>query len=307
MSFVARYAARGADARAREVVTPENVSLGFTIAAHGDRIGAFILDILFMGVALTAVAVVVGLAGGGPWLEAFLLVAAFVIRNFYFVIFETRWQGQTPGKRIVRTRVMDARGGQLEVGAILARNLTRELEFWQPLAFLFTGHTFWPGAPWWATLLAGTWLFICAAMPLFNRDRLRIGDMLAGTRVMEQPQTLLLHDLADAAAPPTVMPMGWHSAAPAAQMFAFTAPQLDIYGIYELQVLEGVLRGEANSRAHLEALATVAAKIHSKIRYQVAVQPHHQERFLRDFYTALRAHLEKKMLFGQRREDKNSR
>jgi hypothetical protein len=54
-------------------------------------------------------------------------------------------------------------------------------------------------------------------------------------------------------------------------------------------------------------MATVASKIHSKSRTHVPVLAHQYERFLRDFYTALRAHLEKKMLFGKRREDKNSR
>jgi hypothetical protein len=50
-----------------------------------------------------------------------------------------------------------------------------------------------------------------------------------------------------------------------------------------------------------------ASKIAAKIRYPQEVPSHLQERFLRDFYTALRAHLEKRMLFGQRREDKYSR
>jgi hypothetical protein len=130
--------------------------------------------------------------------------------------------------------------------------------------------------------------------------------MLGGTRVVVQPKTLLLPDLADAAVPQSVFamggPMGWqHSGQP---LFPFTAEQLDIYGIYELQVLEGVLRGDASTMAHIEAMATVAQKIHMKITYHVPVLGHQYERFLRDFYTSLRAHLEKKMLFGQRREDK---
>jgi hypothetical protein len=202
---------------------------------------------------------------------------------------------------------MDARGGQLDAGAILARNLVREIEFWQPLVFLLVGNQLWPNAPWWAKAIAWVWLLLFMFMPLFNRDRLRIGDLLGGTRVVVQPKPLLVPDLADASQMLSVFPAGWGPQQQGTRVFPFTPEQLDVYGIYELQVLEGVLRGDATTVAHIEAMATVASKIHSKIRYHVPVTAHQYERFLRDFYTALRAHLEKKMLFGQRREDKFSR
>jgi uncharacterized RDD family membrane protein YckC len=304
---IEKYVRRGADARARHIVTPEGVELSFTLAGAGDRAAAFVLDMLFMIVAIIAIAIAAELAGGGPWMSAFLLIVAFVIRNFYFVVFETRWQGLTPGKRIVGIRVVDARGGQLEAGAILGRNLIREIEVWQPLAFLLAGGDMWPDAPSWAKIVSGGWLFVFLLMPLFNRDRLRIGDMLGGTRVVVQPKPLLLPDLADAAVMPQLFAPGF-SHAETKPMFPFKPEQLDHYGIYELQVLEGVLRGggDGTTMAHVEAMATVAQKIHLKISYHVPVRHHQYERFLRDFYTALRAHLEKKMLFGQRREDKHA-
>ena len=304
MTVVDRYLHRGIDARARRIVTPEGVPLELTLAGAGDRAAAFVLDFLFLFIALVVILLVASLAGAGAWLSAFLLVAMFVVRNFYFVIFETRWQGMTPGKRLIGIRVVDARGGQLEAGAILARNLVREIEVWQPLAMLIAGHQLWPDAPGWARLLATAWIFVFALMPLFNRDRLRVGDMIGGTRVVVQPKTLLLPDLADGLAAPPPMP-GWAPPKPGA-MFTFTPEQLSVYGIFELQVLEGVLRGQAGTPAHHEAVTTVAAKIHSKIDYRIPVPAPAHERFLREFYTALRAHLEKKMLFGQRKEDKHA-
>ena len=69
-----------------------------------------------------------------------------------------------------------------------------------------------------------------------------------------------------------------------------------------LQVLEGLLRGEAAADA--SAVATVADKIRAKIQYGEKVPLGQDEKFLADFYTALRAHLEKRLLFGNRREDK---
>ncbi len=85
----------------------------------------------------------------------------------------------------------------------------------------------------------------------------------------------------------------------------FTSEQLVFYGIYELQVLENVLRTNASHFGHYEAVTTVADRIKLKIGYVGAVDD--SERFLRDFYAAQRAHLEQKMLFGQRIEDKYSK
>ena len=85
----------------------------------------------------------------------------------------------------------------------------------------------------------------------------------------------------------------------------FSDAQLAIYGIYELQVLEGVLRTSPGDPAHLDVLRTVSEKVRAKIRYQGKVVD--DERFLREFYAAQRAHLEQKLLFGQRRQDKFSK
>jgi len=91
----------------------------------------------------------------------------------------------------------------------------------------------------------------------------------------------------------------------AAVAYSFNDAQLSIYGIYELQVLEGVLRISPGDLSQLEVLRTVSDKVRAKIGYEPNVLDH--ERFLREFYTAQRTHLEQKLLFGQRRQDKFSR
>lgn len=70
-------------------------------------------------------------------------------------------------------------------------------------------------------------------------------------------------------------------------------------------MLEGLLRGEAAGDAG--AVQAVAEKIRAKVHYAETVRPGDDERFLRDFYTALRAHLEQRLLFGKRRADKHDR
>ncbi len=285
----------------RAIVTPEGIPLRFMLARAGDRATAFVLDVLIMVGVLAAIGIAAGLAGldNDSWLTALLVVAAFLLFNFYFAFFEVRWQGSTPGKRKVGLRVIDARGGQLETSAVLARNLVRELEAWIPLRFLLARDLVWPGAPGWATVLAGGWAFVFLLMPLFNKDRLRIGDLIAGTRVVMQPKVVLVPDLVDEAA---AMARQAVAAPPA---YVFSAAQLAIYGVFELQVLEGVLRTAVDSAGQGEALRTVSEKVRRKIQYGAA--PVDDLRFLRDFYAAQRAHLEQKMLFGQRRQDKFSK
>jgi uncharacterized RDD family membrane protein YckC len=287
----------------RAIVTPEGIPLRFTLARTGDRAAAFLLDMLLQIILVVAVmwGLSVAVGGSGTWLTAMVVVFAFLLLNFYFAFFEIRWQGATPGKRQIGIRVIDARGGQLETSAVLARNLVRELEVWTPLRFLFASHLVWPDAPGWARLLAGGWAFVFLFMPVFNRDRLRVGDMIAGTRVVLHPRVVLMPDLVDeAAAAPSFAAAG---ASPAAHVFSDA--QLAIYGIYELQILEGVLRTRPGDNAHREAVRTVAEKVRHKIRYAGPITD--DERFLRDFYVAQRAHLEQRMLFGQRRADKFSK
>src|ERR1044071_6010631 len=187
------------DKLVREIVTPEGIPLRFTLARAGDRAAAFLLDALiqFAVLFIVALGLHASVDGADSWLTAAIVLLVFVLFNFYFALFEVRWQGATPGKRKIGIRVIDARGGQLETSAVLARNLIRELEVWIPLRLLFIGQIVWPDAPGWARLLAGAWGFVFLFMPVFNKDRLRVGDMIAGTRVVMQPKVVLVADLVD--------------------------------------------------------------------------------------------------------------
>ena len=279
----------------REVTTPEGVPLPFEIASGGDRAGGFLLDsliqfaVMFLFLWLASAA-----AGGGTdgWMIALLWLVFFFLRNVYFAWFELRWQGATPGKRATRTRVMDADGGPLRADAILVRNLLRELAVWLPLSVVLAPAYSWPDAPAWARLVSGLWALVFAFLPLFNRHRMRVGDMVAGTIVVRAPRAVLLADL------------GGKEVRRSAATYRFTDRQLDVYGIYELQVLEDLLRRK--QALHKDrALRAVGERIRKKIKWTGGkVQT---ERFLREFYAALRARLEQKMLLGKRKKDKYAR
>ena len=287
----------------RPIVTPEGVELQFVLARGGDRLAAFLLDsvlmfLLLLALGLVALFVLLGVDGAG-WLLAVVIFAAFLLQNFYFIYFESRRRGMTPGKRRMGIRVMEADGGTLTASAIVVRNVMRNLEVYVPLVAVYAPEQFWPGAPGWARLLASVWLLVIAGMPLFNRRRLRVGDMVAGTIVVVAPQAVLLADLGSERVQAA-------SAGETAPRWRFSDAQLDVYGEYELQVLEDLLRNADQPGEQRRAQRAVQERITRKIDWQERIPARDTEAFLLAFYQALRARLEQKLLFGRRKKDKFS-
>jgi uncharacterized RDD family membrane protein YckC len=295
--------------RLHPVRTPEGVSLPFRVAPAGDRIKAFLLDLLIISAGSLAVwvlAVFTLPSSAAPVGVALALLASFLLRNFYFIFWEVNRGGVTLGKRASGLRVIARDGGPLTAEMVFARNLTRDVEFFLPLLVFLAPQALIPDAPPWAGYLAAGWLFIFAAMPLFNKDRLRCGDMVAGTLVVQAPVPLLLPDLA---APEP--PFGRRQRAAAAPEspagppgIVFTREQLDIYGIHELQVLEDLLRRFGQGRLDAVILDEVCARIKTKIGWPRELWNVPVLDFLHAFYAAQRGRLENKLLFGQRQERK---
>ncbi|MBV9930049.1 MAG: RDD family protein [Alphaproteobacteria bacterium] len=268
----------------RSFVTPEGVDLRLELGGAGARAGAFALDLLAMTIVLVAVTIVIAIlafAAKAEILGILWLVGFFILRNFWFTLFEMGGRGATPGKRLMGLRVVARDGARLTGGAVLARNAMREIEVFLPLSFLAAqaaeglADTF-------LTLFALVWSGIFLFFPLFNRDRLRIGDLVAGTWVVRTVKADLGEDLAAVAA--------------RRQRRRFTDAALGLYGVYELQTLEDVLRNGLP-----EAIATVAATI----RRKGSIPDDGDDRgFLEDYYAALCDRLERGLLVGRRRENK---
>ncbi len=289
--------------RFRRIQTPEGVELTVELGERSARAAAFLIDALIAGTAIVAlVFLAIGLAYvWRGWGLALALLLFFLIRFFYFSYFELRWRGATPGKRLIGLRVIDRAGGPLLPEAVVARNLMREIEVFLPLSLLFIPKL--TGASTMIQVLLLVWAGIFLFMPLFNRDRLRLGDLVGGTMVIAMPKAALLPDLAGAAASG---PAEGQTADQAAGMtgYRFTDAQLDIYGIYELQTLERVLRQDKDVDG---VRAQIAQRIRNKIGWTAGGPDFNADRFLTAFYAAQRARLERKMLFGVRRKDKNDR
>jgi uncharacterized RDD family membrane protein YckC len=271
--------------RLHRVRTPEGVALSFRVAPVGERLKAFLMDLLIISAATLAVWLLALLAlptAAAPLGAGLALLASFFLRNFYFIVWEINHGGVTVGKRATGLRVISRDGGPLTAEAVFARNLTRDLEVFLPLSILLAPGSVIPGAPAWAGLAAAGWLFVFAVLPLGNKDRLRCGDLVAGTIVVQTPVPILLPDLAP----------------PAAGLlfgsFLFTREQLDVYGIADLQILEDLLR--RSSDATLDEASERIKKGIGWPREHWRVPP---RGFLQAFYTALRGRLEQKLLFGE--------
>lgn len=298
---------RGADSKLmRTLVTPEGVALDVAIAPASARIGALLIDLTALfGLFLAFVATILLLAwaysnAGLPevsdgvlnFLFVLFIIGTFLARNAYFLFFELGQRAATWGKRSLGIRVAARDGGRLTAEAVIARNLLRDIEMFLPLMFMTSGGvqgTLSEFAAWSGIV----WVGIFLLFPLLNKDRLRCGDLIAGTWVVQAPKAALGGVVATGA------PVNEAVAALPADRYRFEEGELSVYGEYELQMLEQVLR-----TANPEAMETVAATICGKIGWTPPVGD--ERAFLEAYYTQLRARLERGMRFGRRRADKNS-
>ncbi len=266
-------------AEARRLVTPEGVPLGIRPADMGARVGAYIIDMLIVTGLLIAVSVPLIMLGifvpgaRSEWLVVAFLIGNFVVTNGYFILMEMGPKGATFGKRRAHLRVVSTNGSRLTADAIIARNLMRNLEFSLPMTIL-GGAAASNGL---LVLLGLLWTGVFLAFPFFSKDHQRVGDLLAGTLVVEIPRR-------DLEAPPTAIDGGW----------SFTDAQLDTYGALELHKLDEVLEAE-----QYDVMERVADAIRTRNGIQRSGPP---GPFLHAYRLALRERLQRDLLFGRMKE-----
>jgi len=143
--------------------TPEQVVIEYRIAGLGSRSLAWLIDqaVLFAALAVASLLL--------AWIPAIArtalgMIAGFVIFVGYSMAFEAAWDGQTPGKRMLGIRAIDARGFSISPVSVLIRNAVRALDFFPPPCGVAIGG-------------------IVALLDPLGR---RIGDLAAGTIVISE-------------------------------------------------------------------------------------------------------------------------
>ena len=158
-----------------KVQTPESVELEFTLAGIGNRALALLVDYVVWGCILFVFLVVWGvLASQLPnyiqsknlelWLTAISIVLGFAIYVGYFVVFETLWHGQTPGKRYAKIRVIKEDGQPAGVSQALLRSLLRPIDDFLSIGMLFI---------------------------ILGKREKRLGDWVAGTIVVQNERPVV--------------------------------------------------------------------------------------------------------------------
>lgn len=159
-----------------QIETPENVVFGYEVAGIGSRFMATMIDSLILMLLFVLGAVAGGfltssaeslISGSAGWIAAIFTIITFLIFFGYYVIFETVWNGQTPGRRMFGLRVVDLEGVPIGLAAAAIRNLVRLIDFLP----LFYG-------------LGVVVMFI-------NSQSRRLGDLAAGTLVVHDRQVTL--------------------------------------------------------------------------------------------------------------------
>jgi uncharacterized RDD family membrane protein YckC len=158
-----------------QLQTPESVELEFTLAGIGNRALALLIDYIVLGLTLLLLWIawlvfspqlenlLNTFASSNPntrlWLLAAIILINFFIYTGYFVFFEVFWQGQTPGKRYTKIRVIRDDGRRVGVQQAVLRSLLRPVD---DLMFI------------------GTFFII------FGSKEKRLGDWAAGTIVIQE-------------------------------------------------------------------------------------------------------------------------
>lgn len=159
-----------------QIDTPENVLLETPVAGPGSRSLAAMVDYLLVTVTIL---VLLWLISDFPFdtpdnnylALAFVTLLVFAVFMFYHLIFEAVWNGQTPGKRLFKIRVVQANGMPLTATGLIVRNLVRLFDFLP--AFYGIG----------------------IIVMFVSRQSQRLGDMAAGTLVVREQPDLSVHNL----------------------------------------------------------------------------------------------------------------
>jgi uncharacterized RDD family membrane protein YckC len=156
------------------IETPERVELHYVLANVGNRFLAAAIDHLIQIVAILITVLVAGAVSDwqlfrsmSTWTAALTVLLVFAIYWGYFVAFETLWSGQTPGKRVMRLRVVREDGRPVRFFEVFVRNLLRLAIDFQPVPSYAIG----------------------VVSIIFSARSKRVGDFVAGTVVVKERAT----------------------------------------------------------------------------------------------------------------------
>jgi uncharacterized RDD family membrane protein YckC len=170
---------------ATRIVTPENIAFRYELAGPFRRFPAYLLDLAVRLMAIILIAIVsafLGIALSSGFVLAIILVSLFILEWFYGGIFETYWNGQTPGKRMLGLRVLTVDGRPINGLQAVLRNILRAVDMMPlfPLAWFIED------------LPMQLPLFLLGFLSTMWTQRFqRLGDIVCGTIVVAEERSWL--------------------------------------------------------------------------------------------------------------------
>jgi uncharacterized RDD family membrane protein YckC len=178
--------------------TPENVVFNYEVAGIASRCLAGVIDtLIILGIQIIIVLTLVAIfaislgelpnsdEGAFGWIIAILGLIGFALFWGYYIFFELRWNGQSPGKRRMHLRVVRTDGMPITLTESLIRNLVRLIDF-----------------------LPASYGLGCIVMFVNSQTR-RLGDLAAGTLVVRDQAPVTLEQIK------TGPPLKWVTESPA--------------------------------------------------------------------------------------------
>jgi len=120
-----------------QITTSDNIAIEYRLAGAGSRLSAAVIDLLVQTAAQAAVYLLLNYLGPGRssgifglflWngpITAILIVSFFLIYFGYFIFFEMAMNGQSPGKRLFRLRVIGSNGRPVGIFPSVIRSIFR--------------------------------------------------------------------------------------------------------------------------------------------------------------------------------------
>jgi uncharacterized RDD family membrane protein YckC len=258
--------------------TPEQVEIEFAVAGLGSRFVAVLLDHLiqagFYFVFILLGAIVFGALANrinllGKWVLAGFIALNFLLLWGYYTLFEAFWHGQTPGKHIMKLRVIKDSGRQITLFEAMSRNLLRIIDYLP------------------AFYLAGVITMLC------TKRNQRLGDLAAGTIVVHErsdEQPLLIER--GTSIIPAQFASGYDplaSVAVAQDASSLPADAVAKLGADDLLLIESFFARalDLSLPTRAEIAGRVAAQMAAKMN--VSVPPGNPERFLEAIAYAMRS------------------
>jgi uncharacterized RDD family membrane protein YckC len=142
-----------------KIQTSQNIELEYELAGIGDRLVAYIIDLLIYAAYIITVFLIADVAGGksgSNWTPLFLILPIF----FYQLLCEVFLNGQSLGKKAKQIKVISLSGNQPNIGQYLIRWIFRIVDD-----------------------MIGSGVIAILTIALSDKAQ-RVGDILAGTTVV---------------------------------------------------------------------------------------------------------------------------